>query len=1615
MEDVMEAWRDDKARATLIREAAGSAQLGKTPRTFAELLFGHTNSEDLANYDATSLAFLAKQAWDHVQRRTPGRADIRVINPMMPDGREISVLEILNDNMPFLFDSTLAELAELGIEVALVAHPIIAVERDEQGKLMRFHGDTLPEGARGVRESLIHLHIARMDVEADRQKLIDGLTRTLNDVRACVTDWKPMRARVEEAIKTFSSNPPPLPIDEVAEANQFLQWLCADNFTFLGVREYRFSPDNVDDISTGEGLGILRDPDVKVLRRGNEMVVMTSEIRDFMREPTLLIVIKANVSSRVHRRIQMDYVGIKLYTPDGRLEGELRLVGLFTSGAYTRSARQIPYVRHKVEQVLQRAGFDPNSHSGKALMHILEEYPRDELFQVDVDTLYKFVMEILILYERPRVRTLSRVDKFDRFVSILVFIPREKYDTDVRTRVANFLAQAYKGTLAASYVSFPEGSLARVHYIIGRYEGKTPVVERATLEAGISAIAATWADKLKAALNASTDGMRARMLANRYAQAFAGGYTEVFSAEQAIADIATIEKLTPARPVAISVHRDEGHDDPRRFGLKVFSDSTPLSLSYRVPVIENHGLRVVNERTYEIVPATRPAPVWLHDMTIETSDGKPLAISPEFNRRLEVSMMAVIRDRAESDGYNALILRTALSWREVSTIRALSHYLHQIRAPFSQDYMWETLRKNVAITANIVALFQARLDPRLAATGAERSARETALLAEIEEQLKSVDALDEDRILRRFTNLVQAIIRTNLWQVGEDGHPRPVISFKFDAHKIEDLPAPRPLYEIFVYSPRIEGIHLRFGKVARGGLRWSDRPQDFRTEILGLVKAQQVKNAVIVPVGAKGGFVPKRLPPPSNREAWLAEGTEAYRIFIRSLLELTDNLDGDTIVPPDSTVRHDGDDPYLVVAADKGTATFSDIANAISAEKNHWLGDAFASGGSQGYDHKKMGITARGAWEAVKRHFRELGTDIQTMPFTAAGVGDMSGDVFGNGMLLSPATKLVAAFDHRDIFLDPSPDPAISHAERKRLFDLPRSSWQDYNKSLISSGGGVFSRSLKAIPLTPELRTLLDLDKPQATPFEVMTAILKARVDLLWFGGIGTYIRASAESDDQAGDRANDPIRITGADVRARVIGEGANLGVSQRGRIEAAQKGVKLNSDAIDNSAGVNTSDVEVNIKIALARPEREGLISPADRNSLLAAMTDEVGALVLRNNYLQTLALSLAERKGLAEIGFLTRLMQSLEQRGLLSRAVEFLPDDAAIAERSRRGQLLTRPELAVLLAYAKLTLYDDLLATSVPDDPYLARELSQYFPRELPDKFPTAVQLHRLRREVIATNLANAVINRGGPACVVRLIDETDADIPTIVMAYVAVDESYGLKRLSAAIDALDTRIDGQLQLSLYAALQDLLLSRMVWYVRNVDFNAGLDAVIARFAPGIRQIAAGLDQALPGDLQAGRTKRRQGLIDAGVPADLAAELADLDALKSAPDIVIVAERTNRAIGDAATTFFAAEADFSLDRIIAAARSVPATDNFERLAIDRAVDQIAAAERGLVANMLANGESGRVAAGNWLAAHPEAIRIRRSVEEIAASGLTLAKLTVAANLLGDLANGHARQRAPQ
>ena len=1567
------------------------------PPHFLTELYGRAEPDDLERYTPEELASIAEEAWSFLAERKPGASKIDFAPARLVPA--IAVLNIVNDDMPFLVDSVLGELSERSLDLRLVVHPVFSIERDEAGRLTAFRGTRKGDGRR---ESFIHVHIAGMDDAAGRADVVHALEAVLADVRTCVQDWRPMLARASEVAAELKANPPPLPADEVAEAVQFLQWIAADNFTLLGARDYAYTDsDDALEPKFETGLGLLRSREMRLLRRGNQLVTITPEIREFLEEPKLLIMTKAAVRSRVHRRAYLDYIGVKRFDRDGDLVGERVFCGLLTSTAYTRSVRAIPYLRRKVDHIISRAGFEPSSHSGKALVNVLEHYPRDDLFQIDEDTLYQFALAILQLDERPRVRVLPRRDRFDRFVSVLVYIPRERYDSEIRARIGDYLATVFKGRVRAFYPFFPEGPMVRVHFIIGRYDGETPVVERDLLDRAVEAIVRNWTDALDKALTAAHPAGMRRLLVARYRDAFPVDYREVYPPAAAVTDIGVIETLTEAHPLGVALYSDGSTGSA---GLKVLSHSRPIPLSERVPVLENMGFRVIDERTYHIEPA-EAADVWLHDTALERAHGGPLDFAA-VRDRLQACFLAVMTGRAENDGYNALVLAAGMVWRDVALIRTLSRFLRQARVPFSQDYMWTTLRKHAGIAARIADLFHVRFDPDLDIAADRRAAREAEIAAAIETALQAVDSLDEDRILRRFVNAVQAAIRTNFYQPGRDGAPKELIALKFESRKLDDLPLPRPLYEIFVYSPQVEGVHLRFGKVARGGIRWSDRPQDFRTEILGLVKAQNVKNAVIVPVGAKGGFVPKRLPAGGPREAIQAEGTAAYRLFISTLLDITDNIGRGTtgVVPPAHVVRHDGDDPYLVVAADKGTATFSDIANGIAIDHDFWLGDAFASGGSAGYDHKKMGITARGAWESVKRHFREMDVDIGKAPFTTVGVGDMSGDVFGNGLLREQTTKLIAAFDHRDIFIDPDPDPEKTFAERKRLFDLPRSSWQDFDKSLLSKGGGIYSRSAKEIRLSEEARRRFGVGE-RLTPQALIRAILTADVDLLFFGGIGTYVRASDESEEAAGDRTNDAIRVTGDALRCKVIGEGANLGMTQRGRIEAALRGVRLNTDAIDNSAGVNTSDMEVNIKIALSIPVRDGRLTMDARSSLLAAMTDEVAALVLRNNYLQPLALSLAQRRGMEDFGFLQRLMQTLEGRGLLDRAVEFLPDDMALAERLRRSQALTRPELSVLLAYAKLTLYSELLESAVPDDAYLARELGRYFPKEIAALYPDALEHHRLRREIIATQLANSMINRGGPSLVVRIADQTGALPAAIASAFAAVRDSYDMTALNGAIDALDNRIAGKLQLDLYAAIEDLLLDRIVWFLRNVDLSKGLADVVTHYRDGIAAVEAALDDALSEDALRARTTGIAALTEAGVPHDTTARIANLPSLGAATDIVLVADRTGKAVAEVASTYFATGAFFSLDRLASAAGAIPVTDYFDRLALDRARDSIGDAERRLTAAMLGDGLAGAGAVKAWVEPRKgEVERIRGAIHEIASSGLTLSKLSVAASLLGDL-----------
>ncbi|MEH6726272.1 MAG: NAD-glutamate dehydrogenase domain-containing protein, partial [Hyphomicrobiales bacterium] len=971
--------------------------------------------------------------------------------------------------------------------------------------------------------------------------------------------------------------------------------------------------------------------------------------------------------------------------------------------------------------------------------------------------------------------------------------------------------------------------------------------------------------------------------------------------------------------------------------------------------------------------------------------------------KLTDCFLAIWQGRAENDGYNSLILNGGLAWRDIALLRTISRYLRQARIPFSQDYMWSTLNRYSAIAGELVTLFHARFDPAHADPVAEEASFQRFLSA-----LDGVVSLDDDRILRRFANVIKSSVRTNFYQLDAEGAPERVISIKINSRQVEELPEPRPFREIFVYSPEVEGVHLRFGKVARGGLRWSDRAQDFRTEVLGLVKAQQVKNAVIVPVGSKGGFYPKQLPDPAaGREAWFEAGRDAYKIFISSLLDITDNLDGDKVVPPKNVLRHEPDDPYLVVAADKGTATFSDTANGISEDHDFWLGDAFASGGSAGYDHKKMGITARGGWEAVKRHFRELNRDIQTEPFTACGVGDMSGDVFGNGMLLSKMTKLVAAFDHRDIFIDPDPDPASSWKERNRLFDMGRSSWQDYNTKLISKGGGVFPRSAKSIPLSAAMKSLLGLTADKAAPNEILTAILKLDTDLLWFGGIGTYIRATTESDADAGDKANDAIRITALEVRAKAIGEGANLGVTQRARIEYDRQGGRVNTDAIDNSAGVNSSDMEVNIKIALGAAIRSERLDLKKRNRLLASMTEEVGDLVLRNNYLQTLSLSLTEREGMDDFGFQARLMDQLEDRGLLNRVVELLPDDAAMKEKQANGEPLSRPEIAVLLAYAKIVLFDDLLASDVPDDPYLAKELFRYFPNKMAKSYVDEISAHRLRREIIATMLANSLINRGGATVLTRVADQSCAAPADITRAFAIVRDSFGLTDLNTQIDGLDAKIDGQLQLELYATVRELLTERIIWFLKNADMSQGIASVVEKFTSGISTLRGAITPFLPDYLKEQVASARTRFIDGGVPDALADRIAGLPLEAMLPDMVQIAQNSGRSLDHAAQAYLEVAGLFKLGRLDALGQDIPISDYYDGLAVQRARQVLGEAHRAITADVLAASPADAVDIAVWSVAQGAGIsRTSHAVEGVVESGtLTVSKIAVAAGLLSDLA----------
>ncbi|MGH8137229.1 MAG: NAD-glutamate dehydrogenase [Steroidobacteraceae bacterium] len=1560
---------------------------------FVRSYFRGVGEEDLTE---RAPGLLAKAAIGHLefgsQRRRPGTSLVRVFNPdPRRDGFESphTLVTLVTDDMPFLVDSVGIVFSRADIAVHLIVHPVLEVQRDGRGRLTDLGADG---AAKANAESWQLYEIDRQTDPAQLEKLQRKIESTLADVRMVVDDWVPMRARVKSLIDSLAADPPPLSADEVSEAKLLLDWMEGRHFVFLGYRYYRLERGANQDRLVPDprtGLGILRTVSGAGTRPG--AIVLRGEVRARARERELLILTKANSAATVHRGEYLDYIGVKNFDERGKVCGEHRFLGLWTSTAYHRSPRDIPVLRRKVQRVIEYFGLDPQSHDGKAVLNVLETYPRDELFQAGVEDLIRIARGVVNLYERRTVRLLVRRDPYHRFYSCLIYVPRDRYNTEVRQRIEQIVLEGFQGKSVETQVQISGSNHARVHVVVHTDTEGRSKVDLAAIEHRIAEAALTWTDRLRDVVVQSKGEAAGLELANRYRRAFPMAYEEDVAPRAALEDLADLEALreqsAPLPAVKTGVLRLSLHRPPQqkpdRVHLKIVKLGDPVPISDLLPMLENFGLRVISERPYELAwPEGGSA--WIQDFEVEHRDHLPIEIS-KVEVNFKEAFLAAWRADIDNDGFNRLLLVAGLAAREIVVLRAYCRYLLQTGVPFSQAYMERTLAGNPAIARNLVRLFERRFDPDAvgAARGAQREAEK--LVAQLRTDLDAVASLDEDRILRAYLNVVEATLRTNFYQPGKS-----YIAVKLDPSRIPDLPLPRPKFEVFVYSPRVEAVHLRMGYVARGGIRWSDRREDFRTEILGLMKAQNVKNTLIVPAGAKGGFVCKRLPT-GTREEVQAEVIACYQTLIRSLLDLTDNIVSGRIAPPPRVVRRDADDAYLVVAADKGTAAFSDIANAISMEYGYWLGDACASGGSAGYDHKKMAITARGGWECVKRHFREIGTDIQKTDFTVIGIGDMSGDVFGNGMLLSRHIRLLAAFDHRHIFLDPAAQAMTGFAERERLFNLPRSSWDDYDRKKISRGGGVFARSTKSIPLAPEASAMLGLPSSSAAPNEVIRAILRMPADLLWNGGIGTYLKSSEESNADVGDRTNDAVRIDGTQLRVKVVGEGGNLGLSQRGRIEYALGGGRLNTDFIDNSAGVNTSDVEVNIKILLNPLLQAGKLTRGERNKLLARMTNEVASLVLRNNYLQSQAISTLELQAAARLAEYQHLIRTLERSGELNRALEFLPADDELAERRKRGTGLTRPELSILLAYSKIWLTNHLLASDVPEDPYLSSELVRYFPAPVQERYARAISQHRLRREIITTATTNSLVNRMGPAFVPRAQEDTGAEPAQIARAYTAAREIFDMRTTWTEIEALDTKVPAKLQYSMAFQTSRLLRHVTYWLLAHRKRELHVDAAVAEFRRGVRQLEAEIVHVLGGSDRERFEKVRQEHVEAGVPADLAARIASLGAHNAALDIVETATAHGVGVAEAARAYFEVGARVGLDWLREQIEQLSVEGPWQAIARTGLRDAAMRIHRRLAERVLSRKDQGtahaRVAA--WAeAGNEELAHWQRTLAEMRASG---------------------------
>jgi glutamate dehydrogenase len=1460
--------------------------------------FANVPVEDMTGKSPKIMGMAAVSHLEFATARKPGEVRLRIFNPVEEkDGYDskFTIVEMINDNMPFLVDSVAAAIAHQDLAVHMTIHPVLRVRRDARGKLLevleRNAGD-------GQTESYVRFAVDREPDLHHLKVLEQEILKVLSDVRSAVRDWPAIRGNMLDASASLSDGPEGADSELLQESEALLRWMADDHFTFLGYREYRlFKRGDRQFLRPvkGTGLGVLTKDE-----RGGGAIELSKEMRKLTRTKDWLIITKANSRSTVHRSSYLDYVGVKLFDAKGNAVGERRFLGLFTSVTYSESPRNIPLLRLKVRRVLDRSQLDPSGHRGKALLHILESFPRDELFQGSVQDLVRTTNGILNLQDRRRVKFFVRRDAFRRFFSCIVYIPREKYTTAVRRRVEDILQRAFLGVSLDSSVQISDSPLARMHTIVRTGTTDRPQISIREIESKIADAVVTWRDKLRTHLSDRYGEAEGHALYREYGQSFNLAYQGDTPPVVACLDIKRIDGLVKGEHDNTHLFHKAPGAAPDHLNFRTFSANEPLLLSRVLPMLEDMGAFVLSERPYKL-NLRRGQQFWIQDFELRFSGADELDLD-SVAIRFQDSFKQAWRGITENDGFDRLVIAADLDWRQVSLVRCYAKYLLQLGIPFSQKYMENVLAEHAGLANRLVRQFELQFDPSIPSK--DRDAELESCVAGISRKIARASSVDEDRILSAFAGAISATLRSNYYQREKDGGLKPCISIKLDPHRIPESPKPRPKFEVFVYSPRVEAVHLRGGDIARGGIRWSDRREDFRTEVLGLMKAQVVKNTVIVPTGAKGGFVPKRMPK-GDRDVVLAEAIACYKIFIRSMLDITDNVVDGKVAPPKNVIRRDGDDPYLVVAADKGTATFSDIANGVSAEYGFWLDDAFASGGSAGYDHKKMGITARGAWEAVKRHFREQGIDVQQEPFTVAGIGDMSGDVFGNGMLQSTMIRLVAAFNHEHIFLDPQPVMQAGFDERKRLFALPRSTWADYNEKLISKGGGIYSRQAKQIKLSREAMALLGIETTAVQPNELIRAILRMPVDLLWNGGIGTYVKSSTEGHLEVGDRGNDNVRINANQLRCKVIGEGGNLGLTQRARIEYSLNGGRVNTDFIDNSGGVDSSDREVNIKILLSAATKEKGLTRAQRNRLLAQMTDDVAAFVLRNNYLQTQAISMMEARASERLDESARLIQNLEKSGLLDRALEFLPDEAEIEERREKKQGLTRPEIAVILSYAKIDLYNGLAESPQSLEDFLTTDPQRYFPAVLRRRYGDLIPGHRLSREILATLISNNIVNRMGPSFVKRVQLDTGADVVAIARAYVVAREVCSASEIWRTIESLDNQIPATVQQELMFEVSRILRHACYWLLWRYGDALDIVAAVQHLKPGMSTVYSRV-QSFVSNVSKERLK---SLADEhmrrGTPEKLARKMAGLLLTRGGLDITDLANIHKKDITETARMY--------------------------------------------------------------------------------------------------------------